>query len=158
MTYKSAKEFAHAVQTEFYEYEQEAEDLPARMNMVKAQYEKMLGDKIPDILIEKEFNAINTKFQDIVDKIIDRFYSIIPSSIKEKFETHFHFTSIDSKKIRAHIRRSADKRFYGIFINSSLITILTKIGKLDVAQINPQCLVYCNRFPNSKPSLDDINS
>ncbi|MFA6151011.1 MAG: hypothetical protein WC716_06815 [Chitinophagaceae bacterium] len=153
--YLTAKEFANAIKKDFYEYELETDDLEKRLNAIKVQYEKIAKD-LPEFTFEKEFDAINTKFQNVVDNLLKEFYTHLPNNIKAKFEKHFYFTTIDNKSIKAHIRQSSNKSFFGVFINSSLINLLTKIGKLDAALSNPECVVFCNRFPETKPNKEDI--
>jgi len=156
MEYLTAKEFAEVVKTELYEFQREAEDLSVRQEILKKQYGEIAKEY--NYEFNTEFNATNTTYQEVINTILNDFYSVVTENIKQAFEEHFYFTTIDTKKIGAHIRRSSDKKFFGVFINSSLIALLSKIGKLDVALMNPDCVVFCNRFPDSKPNAEEIKA
>lgn len=153
--YKSAKEFADLFRKELYEYMGEPEDLEARIQAVEEHYKKEIEDS--GFNVKRNFGPTVTMYEEVVESIVLEFYKILPNSIKEKFERHFHFSTIDTKVINASVKRSNIDNFFAVLINSSLISLLTKVGKLNMASGNPSCVLFCNRFPTSKPSKSDID-
>lgn len=154
MTYNSPKEFAEIIKKELYQYSAEPEDLELRKAAVQRQYADEIKNSAFEI--DQQYNSVNTGFQEVIDLIIEEFFSILPDQVVTNFKTHFYFTTIENRTINASVRRSSDHQYFGIFINSALINLLTKLGKLDQAVTNPECIVFCNRFPDSKPSVEEI--
>lgn len=154
MTYNTPKEFAEIIKKELYQYSAEPEDLELRKAAVQGQYAEEIKNSAFEI--DQQYDSVNTGFQQVIDLIIEEFFSILPDQVVTNFKTHFYFTTIENRTINASVRRSSDLQYFGIFINSALINLLTKLGKLDQAVTNPECIVFCNRFPDSKPGIEEI--
>lgn len=149
MPYSTPKEFAEYIKKKEYQYEMDPEDIEIRQNALRKHYG---ADN------QKEYDEINTKFQEVIDNIVEECLSIMPEQIQLKFKDHVYFSTIDNRIIRASIRKAPEKPLLAILINSSLIALLTKLGKLDAALHNPNCLVFCSRFPDTIPTREEIKS
>jgi len=149
MEFRNAKEFADYIKTELYERQEEADDIEIRLAALKESY----GDMLPGDgkSFHQRFNAIDTAYSGVIEGLVSEFYETLPISVKNQFASRFHFTTIDNLVLNAHIRRSSDGRFYGIFIYSALITVLHRLGKLELACFYPEMVRSCSRFPG-KPA------
>lgn len=154
MTYNSPKEFADLVKSELYEYTAEPDDLDIRLAALRKHYAAEIAESGIDL--QREYTETNTKYQEVIDLLVADFFATLSWEIREWFIEHFYFTTIDNRHMNASVKRSPDKRFYGVFLNSSLITLLHKFGKLDFAVLDPDCVVFCSRFPDSKPVKQDL--
>src|SRR5690606_34057799 len=67
--------------------------------------------------------------------------------VRANFIERFHFTTVDNRVLNASIMRSKDGRFYGVFVYSALITVLHRLGKLELACHFPEQVEFCSRFP-----------
>ena len=149
--FKSAKEFGESIKRSQFEFEIIPEDIEQRADAIKRQY----GDSFTKF---GDFNEINTEFQEVINMRVDEFYSIIPEETKVEFENHFYFSTIKNRKINASIHRSSNLTFFAVFINVSLISLLTKLGKLNYALKNPKCVKFCSRFPNELITKEQIEN
>lgn len=146
--YNSAKEYADLIKTEEYEYSAEPDDLEERKAMLRAQYAEQI--KLIRYDLDAEFTPTRTKYQHILDMHKVMFCASLPEDIQAEFAAQFHYTTADNRRMYARIKRSPDQRFYALFISSSLITILHKLGKLELAVHYPGRVVSCSRYPDEK--------
>jgi len=149
--YASPREFAEAIKRQLFQEVMMAADISTRRSVLAGFY----GEKVFENYNDK-FDALNTRYHRVVQVLVNDFYNTLPADIRQNFEEHFYFSTIDNNKIDASIRRSEDNRFFAVFLNSSLIELLVKLGKLDTARNNPECVHFCSRFPDSKPTKEDL--
>lgn len=154
--YTSAKEFGESIKRRHYQFEAHPEDLEQRKSFLREHYKNELEKS--GYKFDRNYTAVETKFEEVIDVIVDEFYQVIPETTKKLFQEHFYFSTIDNQLLNASIHRSPDKRFFAVLINSALISLLVKKGKLDVALLNPECVVYCNRFHDRMPNREEIAS
>jgi hypothetical protein len=146
--WNSAKEYADLVKIEEYEYSAEPDDLEVRKSMLSERY----SDEIiwrrydPDF----EHTPTETKYQHIISGLMVQFCATLSDGQQINFLSRFYWTTIDNRHMFARIKRSPDMRFYALFVSSSLITILTKLGKLELALHYPEYVLSCSRFPEEK--------
>lgn len=148
MTFDTPKQFADYIRTYEYEPAPYPEDLGERMTAVKTKYadEIKRGEFDP----EKVFSATSTMYQEVISKIVEHFYETLPKKVRKNFEQRFYFTTIDSRHVRANIRSYKDGRFFAVFVYSSLITAIHRLGKLEMAMFFPEMVEYCSRYPGAK--------
>jgi hypothetical protein len=101
-------------------------------------------------------NAEETRSQQVIDEIICKLKSVLSEKIQVLFEQHFYFSTIETRDINAAIYIHQPKKYFAVFINTALIDLISKLGKLNVIQKTPQALKFCNRFPGRKPSMKEI--
>lgn len=113
-----------------------------------------LYKNVPD----RNYSETNTRYDAVISMIIERFYKIIPEQYVDLFKNHFHFSTCETETINAQIFRSPDKQHFAVLFNSSLIDLLTKIGKLSCASENPEVVEYCSRTPGRLPTMSELES
>lgn len=156
MKYNSPKEYADLVKSDLHEFAAEPDDLDIRLAALNKHYQDQL-EAVKNMTVgNNKYTETNTMYIRVVELLVDDFYKTLPIEIKENFEKLFHFTTIDNRYTNASIRRSPNKNFFGVFINSSLITLLHRYGKLEFATINPQDVVFCSRYPDRKVTHSEI--
>jgi hypothetical protein len=149
MQFDNAKEFANYIKMQQHEYAAEPDDMELRIEALKSHYAKEIEDAL--FTLPREFTPLKTSYDEVVQLIVEEFYSTLLPQVRKEFENRFYFTTIDNRIMNASIRRSNDGRFYGVFVYSALITVLHRHGKLRLAIASPQSVKYCSRFP-SKPA------
>lgn len=152
--YKSAKEFGDAVKKSRYEYEAEPEDLQIRQEAIRNIY----GEAGSDQILIKQYNETETQFSEVVSLIVGELMEVMPEDIGNLFKEHFYFSTANTRKINASIIRSPEGNYFAVIVNSSIINLLTKVGKLEIAFENPNCVDFCNRTPERKPTKEEIAS
>lgn len=151
-SYPNPKAFADHLKTIYFSeiLKASAEDRTKRDAFIKSFYKDSIDDK---------YDEVNTRYQRVIDLLLEKdFYRVLPSWYKEFVQAHFYFSTIETEQINAKIFRSPDKQFFAIFINTSLIDLLTKVGKLDCATIYPDSVTYCNRTQGRIPTLQELQS
>lgn len=151
--YKTAKEFGDAIKKSRFQYEAEPEDLHVRQEAIR----KIYGQEI-DQKLAKQYSETETKFSEVIGLIVEELMEVIPVDIRSQFKDHFYFSTADTRKLNASIIRSQDGNYFSVIINSSLINLLTKLGKLEIAFANPGCVKFCNRNPERKPTKEELGS
>lgn len=155
MNYSTPKEFADYIRKREYQYEQEPEDLETRKKVLEEVYKDHIKEF--NYKIHQEFDALNTKYQRVIDEIIEELFEVLPHKITTKFKSHFYFSTVENRNINASIHKAPNNNLFAVLINTSIVSLLTKLGKLEAALVNPECVVFCNRFPeNSKLTFDQI--
>lgn len=149
--YSTAEEFANLIKSHRYEYADEADDLAVRLAAIDRHYQDEIKS-LKKLKSRPTFSEVNTKYTEVVEILKNDFFSTLPENIKNDFEKYFHFGTIDNRYMNASIVRSPDKRFFAILINSSLITLLHRYGKLEFATLRPEDVTFCSRFPDRKPT------
>jgi hypothetical protein len=150
--FKSPKEFGDALKRSRYQYEAEAEDLQGRQEALRKSY-----GKAAERMIAKRYDETETKFSEVITLIANELLEVMPAETRTQFIDHFYFSTADTRSINASIVRSKEG-YFAVIINSSLIALLTKIGKLEIAFRNPRCVEFCSRTPQGKPTKDEIAS
>jgi len=145
MSYNSAKEFADIIKADLYEYGAEPEDLEQRKAALKHHYANEVISTLYDF--DRQPTPTDTLYNHIIRGIMVQFAFTLPEELQEKLMSYFYFTTIDNRYLNPCIKRSPDGRFYAIFINSSLINILHKLGKLKLAVQRPDLVEFCSRIP-----------
>jgi hypothetical protein len=148
MEFNSARAFAEHIKTELYEFGAEPEDLEVRQAALRKRYADEITASGFDVV--KEYTALNTAYTGAVDALVSEFYASLPRKVRANFLARFHFSTIDNRVLNASIMRSKDGRFYGVFIYSALITVLHRLGKLELACHFPDQVDFCSRFPGEK--------
>lgn len=155
MEINSPQEFGEYLKKEKFQYEMFPDDLDARLKAVRYHYEKEIKEH--NYSVDKEFDGIKrSMFDEVIAQLVKEFYTIVPEEISTKFQEHFYFSTAQTRKIGGSIYKHRDKPYFAILINSSLITLLHKVGKLDVALQNPSCVKFCNRFPDQSVSFEEL--
>jgi len=152
--YSSAREYAEIIKAEDFEYAAEPDDLEYRKVMLRDHYGSQFKSMKYDLNLE--FTPTRTKYQHILDILHFFFCNTLPKEYQERFAERFYYTTVDNRRMYAQIKRSPDKRFYALFISSSLITILHKLGKLMLAACFPNRVVSCSRYPDEKVNRKQI--
>jgi hypothetical protein len=150
MQFESSKEFAHYIKAREHEYAAEAEDIEERLDVLRKRYPREIEES--GVNLPKEYTPTKTKYEDAVYDLVQEFYETLTVSVRDKFLNRFYFTTIDNRYARANIRRSNDGKFYGVFVNSNLITGFHKLGKLQISIFFPQAVDSCSRYPGQKVS------
>jgi hypothetical protein len=81
----------------------------------------------------------------------------LPQDLAKIIRDKVIVTSVDTGYINAAVHISSDREYYGIVINSALIQLLHKIGKIIYAIQNPEAVVYCNRCDVKDISKELLN-
>lgn len=155
MEYSTPEEYANLIKYQNFEYSGEPDDLSVRLTAIDKQYLQEI-ETLKKIKNRAPFSEINTKYADVVEMLKNDFYSTLSDHVRTKFDNFFHFTTVDNRCMNASIKRSPDKRFYSVFINSSLITLLHRYGKLEFAMLRPKDVVFCSRFPDRSPTRSEL--
>jgi len=155
MEYNTAEEFANLIKTHRYEYAQESDDLAIRLAAIDKHYKDEI-ESLKKLKNKPPFSEINTKYTEVLEILKSDFYKTLPENVKNDFEKYFHFGTIDNRYMNASIVRSPDKRFFAVLINSSLITLLHRYGKLEFGVLRPQDVAFCSRFPDRKPTRAEL--
>jgi hypothetical protein len=152
--YNNAKDFADSIKVLQYQPLAGSEDMDLRISFLKANYpEEFLSYKY---ILERNYGPTQTTFQEVIDDILDQFYSILNPDQVELFKSKCYFSTIDNREVNAFVKLSEDKRFCAILINSSLIKFLHRWGKLDFAILDPDSVLFCSGFTESKPTKEDL--
>lgn len=154
MEFDNAKAFADYIKTDLHEYAAEPEDLELRQAALTKRYAEQINSSGFDV--NREFTPLKTAYLDVIEGLKNEFYATLPESVQASFESRFHFTTIDNRVTNASIKRSPDGRFYGVFLYSSLITVLHRLGKLELACHYPDQVDFCSRFPDQKPTRKQL--
>jgi hypothetical protein len=101
MNYATAKEFAEQIKKAKYQYQQPAEDFEIRMKALEKFLLETFGEARTKS--EDDFNELQTRYHEVVEHIMKQFYGTLPMNIKEKFERHFYFSTVENRHINAHI-------------------------------------------------------
>jgi len=149
--YRDAKEFGEAIKKSRCQFEVEAEDLQVRQEAIRTIY----GNAVDKLLV-KQYSETETKFSEAIALIVEELMEVMPADIRNKFKDHFYFSTADTRIINASIIRSPEGKHFAVIINSSLINLLTKVGKLEIAFENPKCVEFCNRNPERKPTKEEL--
>lgn len=155
MKYNTAEEFANLIKYDSFEYSEEPDDLSVRITALNQHYFKE-RKILKELNAKPPYSEINTKYIDVIDILKNEFYLTLSEEIRMNFENFFYFTTVDNRYINASIKRSPDKRFFAVFINSSLITLLHRYGKLEYAVRRPEDVKFCSRFPNRLPTHSEL--
>jgi hypothetical protein len=149
MQFENPKEFAEYIKIEQHEYAAEPDDMELRIEALKSHYAKEIKNTL--FTLPREFTPLKTTYDEVVQLIVEEFYSTLLPQVRKQFENRFYFTTIDNRGLNASIKRSNDGRFYGVFVYSALITVLHRHGKLRLSIAYPESVKFCSRFPN-KPA------
>jgi hypothetical protein len=145
MQFENARQFAEYIKMELHQYAAEPDDLELRIEALKDHYVKEIEDT--RFVLPREFTPLKTGYHEVVQLIIEEFYSSLLPSVRREFENRFYFSTIDNRMLNASIKRSNDGRFYGVFVYSALITVLHRHGKLRLSIAFPESVKFCSRFP-----------
>lgn len=148
MEFSDAKAYADYIKAELYEYGAEPDDLEIRQAALREHYAAQIAATGFDV--NREFTSLKTAYHDAVEQLVAEFYATLPENVRRDFEARFYFTTIDNRVLNASIKRSPDGRFYGVFIYSALITVLHRLGKLELAFLFPDQVAFSSRFPGQK--------
>ncbi|MBD1385425.1 hypothetical protein IDJ75_09070 [Mucilaginibacter rigui] len=127
----------------------DAADMAHRKKFMAAHYKFEMSDN---------YNAEDTRYQRVIDEIIVEFKGQLNEVYRKVFDEHFHFTTLETTTVNAEISVYKPKAFYAVFINTTLIDLLTKMGKLSAIKSNPEALKFCNRYPGRKPNAGEIKA
>ena len=152
MSFDNPKAFADHIRTSEHEYAAEAEDLAARQAALRDRYAQEIADT--GYQPERDFSPTRTAYQEVIEMIAEAFYTTLSQKLATAFRERFSFSTIDNRRLNASIRRSADGRFYAVLVNSTLITAMARLGKLDYAILHPDQVHSCSRFPG-KPGTHE---
>lgn len=103
-----------------------------------------------------DYTPTRTRYEPVVEKIIERLYAVMEENDRENFKKYFCFSTVETRAINAAVHHRADQNFYAVFINTTLIDLLTKLGKLNVLKKYPEAMAFCNRFPDGKATQAEI--
>lgn len=155
MEYSTAEEFANLIKSNRYEYAEETDDLAVRLAAIDKNYQDEI-ESLKKLKSRPPFSEINTKYTEVIEILKNDFFSTLPENVKNDFEKYFHFGTIDNRYMNASIVRSPNKRFFVVLINSSLITLLHRYGKLEYAVLRPHDVAFCSRLPDRKPTRTEL--
>jgi hypothetical protein len=154
MKFKTTKEFTDYIKADRHEYAEEPEDLEVRHAALKCRYEKEIA--LTGFKLRTESTPDNTSYSVVIQNIVEEFYGTLPDVLREPFETRFYFTTIDNRALNASITRSPDDQFYSVFIYTSLITALHRLGKLELAMHFPESVDSCSRCPGEQVTREKM--
>lgn len=142
----------------------EDNDLSIRKDFMVNHYGvviKMLKEKFPKYSLSLDIDSIFNKkvngYDTICKFLFEELKSIIPDEYTNILDNHIFLSSVETEDINADIHKSYCNNFFAIFLNSSLISLLSKVQKLTLAQINPGCVEFCNRISERKPNKEELS-
>jgi hypothetical protein len=148
MYFQDARAFANHIREREHEYGAEPDDIEERQAALRERYAQEIEETGYDPF--KDFSPTNTAYQEVLTAIGDEFVKFLPEAVREEFLERFYFSTIDNRHLKANIRRSNDGRFYAVFVNSILVTAMTRLFKLELAIKNPEQVHSCSRHPGAK--------
>ncbi len=110
--------------------------------------------------IEKTLNIDSTtpRYNEVVQALYSELLDSLQDSIRNIFDSDVAFSALETKYINAQVFQSPGEKYFAVIVNSSLIELLHKLGKLDTALMFPGSVVYCNRYPREKITSSQIES
>lgn len=106
-------------------------------------------------LQEMRYEKLGKYDEQLLDIYKEEIYQSLEPELKTLLENHISFGFLATACVNASIYSSETNQFYVIILNSSLISLLTKIIKLDLAIEEPHGIIYCS---DSHCDIKEFNS
>ncbi len=167
--FSNVNEFAEYIRFRYFGAENflSADELEARRGEVVAAWNKIIESQPENErahqYIENFSNDTSVPddpqkpmYSDVVHSICDEIYNSLPEQFSDHLRKTVSVSALTTSEINASIFKSPCNKYFAVMVNSSMIELLHKFGKLNIAAHSPETVIYYSRNPSGKTSGDEF--